>query len=698
MDLTGGPHFKAKATPCLRCLTTLDDIPSLATFPNRDSSSHNLDILDQNARLPLELEADKKRWVRKERVRTDGTRKTVKPYPDSRQKETIKRVNETKGTLSALCLLPDYDKFAWAVFDPMHSLLEGACKTYFHRVLVLGVHEKADDEGGGGSGSEAGAGSDENATRGLRESLAILEELKQGHVQPRDPARIQSSEEMIARLQRTPRTARRKRMFPADILYMQSLLQQVVVPSSVNRLHPLFGSPSAGTPSANHWRMFATVYGPLVMPLVFLRRGRMGSATSGNSHLNEDEQSAIMMIYEIICLAMRSSISEKQVAHLEKRIKVWQELAFRLHPTLKSSTNLHVLSHLATDIRRYGPCYGWWSFLIERINFIIKNTNRSGGSHDQAQVVALRAVLRTRDVLRARLAELKEKGGESREELDSLEDLQEIFGTYASDPAHSTLEQIAVRYAEMDKGLLDDMSRFSAGRTPIRSRGRQRQQSLSPYITGQLQKCLLRFGVATRASIDPGNTVASSPSYLLGQATFWEGMTFDGRRLDAAQWSETITPAVDVFESIQLARHRNSCFEVRPNSSRYDMKDKRCTSGVLCGIFEHQRALPDGSRTTPWFYGIIRRFKGHEGRDPYGYRAQYIVDRNMNADERSPALHIWLWEVGQLADAEVVLLSSQTADALLPLAWVALPLDDRVSEGAEEVWATIPVHHVCFVI
>ena len=87
--------------------------------------------------MPLELEADKERWVRKERVRTDGTRKTVKPYPDSRQKETIKRVNETKGTLSALCLLPDYDKFAWAVFDPMHSLLEGACKTYFHRVLVL---------------------------------------------------------------------------------------------------------------------------------------------------------------------------------------------------------------------------------------------------------------------------------------------------------------------------------------------------------------------------------------------------------------------------------------------------------------------------------------------------------------------------------------------------------------------------------
>ena len=503
--------------------------------------------------MPRALEADKERWVVQERERTEGTRKRVKPYPVSRQEETIKRINKTRGTLSALCLLPGYDKFAWAVFDPMHSLLEGACKTYFHRVLVLGVHGQADDGGSGGSASEAEAGSEEDAARGLRESIAILEELKQGHVRPTDPARIQSLEGMISSLQHTPRSTRKKRMFPADILYLQSLLQQVVVPSSVTRLHPLFGSPSAGTPSANHWRMFATVYGPLVMPLVFLSRGRMGSGTSGNSHLNKDELSAIMMIYEIICLALRSSISENQVVHLEKRIGDWQELAFRLHPTLKTSTNLHVLSHLGADIRRYGPCYGWWSFLIERISFIIRNTNRSGGSHDQPQVFALRSVLRTRDVMRARLAELTEKGGESREEVDALADLQDIFGTYASDPASTTLEHIAVRYAEIDRELLDDISRFSAGRTPIKSRGRQRQQSLSPYITGQLQQCLLNFGIAARTEIDPGNTEASSLPYLLEQATFWEGMIYDGRRLDAAQWDQTITPAVDIFEAIQLA-------------------------------------------------------------------------------------------------------------------------------------------------
>ena len=64
--------------------------------------------------------------------------------------------------LSALALLPGYDKFGYTVFDPMHSLLEGACKTYFSKVILFGVH---------GSGGET-------------EAVAMVR-YRMGHKEPR---------------------------------------------------------------------------------------------------------------------------------------------------------------------------------------------------------------------------------------------------------------------------------------------------------------------------------------------------------------------------------------------------------------------------------------------------------------------------------------------------------------------------------
>ena len=54
--------------------------------------------------------------------------------------------------------------------------------------------------------------------------------------------------------------------------------------------------------------------------------------------------------------------------------------------------HLHVLSHLTENIGKFGPCYGWWSFLIERINDVVKSINASGGNQDQAELVAFRAL------------------------------------------------------------------------------------------------------------------------------------------------------------------------------------------------------------------------------------------------------------------------------------------------------------------
>ena len=94
----------------------------------------------------------------------------------------------------------------------------------------------------------------------------------------------------------------------------------------------------------------------------------------------QGELKAMMMLFEIISLSFRSSISDAQLQRLDELIPAWQHPVLRLHPSLVNNSNIHVISHLTEDIQRYGPIYGWWAFPVERINYVIKNSNVSSGS------------------------------------------------------------------------------------------------------------------------------------------------------------------------------------------------------------------------------------------------------------------------------------------------------------------------------
>ena len=176
----------------------------------------------------------------------------------------------------------------------MHSLLKGACKTYFHRVLALGEHGSVADTVVAPEGGGNGAGGDDE---------------------------VQLVQENETASSTTPSSTRRKKMSPTDITCLQEALRLVTTPSSVSRLHDLFGSTSGGSPTANHWRVFATVFGPLVLPPVFLQRGRTIGGTRGNSHLSSEDLDAMMSIFEIISIALKSSI--RSPTSRSKHLRLW---------------------------------------------------------------------------------------------------------------------------------------------------------------------------------------------------------------------------------------------------------------------------------------------------------------------------------------------------------------------------------------
>ncbi|CAD6590267.1 MAG: hypothetical protein TREMPRED_005680, partial [Tremellales sp. Tagirdzhanova-0007] len=376
-----------------------------------------------------------------------------------------------------------------------------------------------------------------------------------------------------------------------------------------------------------------------------------------------------------------STISDLQIDKLESMISTWQRLVFRIHPSLKRATNLHVLTHLTEDIRKFGPCYGWWSFLIERLNYVVKNTNTSGGNSDQAQVVAFRAVLRIRALMSVRMRELQATEGMSQAEKETMVELRDIFDKFSVDQAANDLEDVAFRYAEADRRDLEQVGSYRAGKFSMKRRGRSENSSLDSSTLLALQDCMRRFGITTRIEADSrSNHSHLGPPYLSSQVCFWEGMVIDARRFDAAEWRKRISPSCDEILSSRLVRCRNSCFESRPNVKRLGMVDRRSTSGVLSAIFEHPGVQIEGQTRGAGLYGVVRTFQSYDGEDAYGYR-------------KYPGLDVWLWRSNILREPMVVNLNSEGADALRPLALTELPMYPADISRTSTVWATIPVHH-----
>ena len=114
-------------------------------------------------------------------------------------------------------------------------------------------------------------------------------------------------------------------------------------------------------------------------------------------------------------------------------------------------------------------------------------------------MVAVRAVLKLKDVMRVKMHE--SSGQDLEDEIDrtAAERLREIFNSFSSDPASSTLEQKAFQYTEVDGAEFDGVSECSAGHSVIKSKGHQRRRILTSFLLGRLQIC----PVAVRAGPTP---------------------------------------------------------------------------------------------------------------------------------------------------------------------------------------------------
>ena len=621
VDLTGGPAYQAEDSPCLRCTVSKPDISSHTSAPHRDSAWHNRAVLKQLIEIPLAVAADKELFRNEEAARIRGTKRKPRSYTKVRQIQATEAATITCGNVSALALLPGYDQFRAATFDPMHSLLEGLLKTYFYKVLSLGEEGLAEAELDRGAMPNEGEESDALSVSAVErlglEAQNELDRAEGGQVRLHDSTTTKGLKRIVRDSKTNPKALKRRILGPRDMARLRELLLEVSAPTSIGRLHREWGGPAAGNPTADDWRSFALVYGPLVLPRLWREVGPT-SAGRRNHRMIEDELRAMMLLFEIIALSFRASISDTQLRILDKLIPTWQHLALRLHPTLLKKTNLHVVSHLTEDIRRYGPMYGWWSYPVERLNYVIKNSNVSGGA-DNPEIVAFRAFLKKRDVDSAseRVFSLANPGDEV--EAEALNAAKQAFAV-SSRTAATTLAEIATRYGEMDGTSIVGISPYRAGNLVTRFRGQAKSVKLDAMLYQSLRICLSRRGIKTRTELIRGQSQDASLPFCPNKADFWPGIEWEGVRIDAAEWSVDHSDYPDETECIALVHARNSVIELRDPVRHFACDNsKPVWSGVLTKIFEHQVLMPDGSQGPKRLFGVLRRFVPHGGLDAYGY-------------------------------------------------------------------------------
>ena len=398
ISVTGGPHFSRTTTPCLRCTIPREAMATLLVATNRDSHRHTSAVLQAFHGMTAEISAAAEvHETALDELRRAPDRRS--PFPQARIDAIKAKHKEVHGHPSAFDLLPYLDKFSATPFDPMHALLEGGVRGFHRHVLC--------DDQPGTSDPLPGNGDDS-----ITESEGYFSDSSDSPMSAAQdpPSKVRRIQQIQGLSRRTPgrpsspRTPKIPKVFkPKDVQDMQALFSQVTLPKPLGAFRHNFGGRSAGSPTANDWRLYAEVFGPLCFPVQWHQSG--GANKQGrrrrSAKLPYDRLEEAMRLFEIVDLALRRKLNPEYVSQLKTLINDWVRTVLGRHPRLTKSTNFHVLTHLAEDIERHGSVYEWWCFPAERINYLVKHVNRPGGSSEEMAIGLMKGILRRRGAERA---------------------------------------------------------------------------------------------------------------------------------------------------------------------------------------------------------------------------------------------------------------------------------------------------------
>ncbi|KAF7359564.1 alcohol dehydrogenase [Mycena venus] len=350
-----------------------------------------------------------------------------------------------------------------------------------------------------------------------------------------------------------PNCALRKRteLKERELDQIHKYLKIFEMPHWVARLPSQVGYPSGGSLTADEWKGLGLVFCPLIIPLIWeewypiaeadyakslenwekkeksrKKRITTGTDTAADQDGPAREPKPIRMCKNDPDLLLKLAAALKiilgrsvDLASLPRAQQLLEDI-FQNHPTLVKP-NFHWITHIFDILRDFGPVYGFWTFLFERLNKLLKDydTNNHGGG--ELEVTFFREFHRDAN-LREVIRKIISKG--KREELTPeeqcmVECAQEIL---ASDgDKRGTVAALAKEVETLSEDL---GTRFSMGLGTTKTLPNKLQTQLLQYYHATYPSvCIVDRAADTTGLVDP--------QFLNSSASFHQHVVLDGRRI-----------------------------------------------------------------------------------------------------------------------------------------------------------------------
>ncbi|EJU01672.1 hypothetical protein DACRYDRAFT_16285 [Dacryopinax primogenitus] len=131
------------------------------------------------------------------------------------------------------------------------------------------------------------------------------------------------------------------------------------------------GYPAGGSLTSDEWRALGVLYGPAAIPPVLLKTADPVHPSAARNYLK---------LATAIKIYLRREITESDL--VSHSVQIYGEA--NVTPTF------HWITHMAEQIRCFGPVHGFWTFLFERLNKVLKGYETNGHKGGEAELTFAR--------------------------------------------------------------------------------------------------------------------------------------------------------------------------------------------------------------------------------------------------------------------------------------------------------------------
>jgi hypothetical protein len=137
-------------------------------------------------------------------------------------------------------------------------------------------------------------------------------------------------------------------------------------PTSLGRVPVEFGKASTGTLKADEWRIFATVFLPVALIILWGNPSVFSSINEATYFAQRLELT--MDLVQAMRLAGRYTMTKNRAESFRSYYKKYLLTLCTLLPNATLRPNDHMAFHTYDFLLLFGPMHLWWTFPFERVN------------------------------------------------------------------------------------------------------------------------------------------------------------------------------------------------------------------------------------------------------------------------------------------------------------------------------------------